>query len=94
MDSICNPNPKFPWAPLAAWALGSFFFLLPGCGMIVNGVLKEGGMCIKTIIVGFVLNLLSWGGLCFWWLLVPLIFPLIAWLIGGYHGYVVFTKSK
>ena len=94
MDGICHPQPKFPWLPYALWALGSVWLLCPGFGMIANGAMKEGGMCIKTIAIGFVLNCLSWFGLFWGWFLLPLILPLVAWVFGGYHGYVVYNKSK
>ena len=94
MDSLVAPQPKFPWLALALWFIGTWFFGCPGLGMIANGAMKEGGMCIKTIVVGFILNVLFWVGLFGWWLLLPLLLSLIAWVFGGYHGYLVYTKSK
>ena len=52
-------------------------------------------MCVKTIVVGFLVNFLAWLGIVMWWFFfVPLLLTLVAWIFGAYHGYVVFTKSK
>ena len=93
MDGLTSPM-KMGWLPLALWFVGTWLLGCPGLGMIANGAMKEGGMCIKTIVVGIILNCLFWFGLFWGYFLLPLIFSLVAWVFGGYHGYLVYTKSK
>ena len=69
-------------------------FFWPGLGTCIDSYFGPNGFDIKTFAFGLVIQFLYFTGWWWWWLLIPAILIPIAWILGIYHGYLVYKKSS
>ena len=83
MDSLIHPYAKLPWLPLV------INIIWCGWGTTVSGALKEGGPCVKTIIVGLLSTSCYYGGfiLSAYTFGLAIFIPILFWILNVYIGY-------
>ena len=83
-QGLCHTSAKYPWLILVCSLWGP-------SSVMINSYQAEGGACIKTFVVGYILQVAMIVGLYLWWLLlVPLLIAIICYALGILHGYSVF----
>ena len=67
----------------------------PGCSTMASAYYKKGGVCMKTLGVGF-LNMFLCSFFAFWWFWIPFSTLLIwiCWVFAQFHSYMTWKCSK